>query len=313
MVMRDETGWRSDRHNTVVREALLVDAVEATTSNDRSDSTWWSTTFQNELGMHRLHEQDADETARQVALIEHELRLPDTGARILDVACGTGRHAVALAGRGHQVTCVDISPDYLAATGRRARAHGVHVELVLADMRDLGALPRASFDAAINMYTSFGYFDRDEDNARSLTEIAGVLRPGGRLLVDTINRDWFVRNYGPSEFAHTPGAEFVIRDYEIVNGAVIIHQNAFDPERSRLRWTCRHSDQDREDVVVDYRMYSLHELVALMRLGGLLPVRTLGDYDGSPYGLFSPRLLSVSEAGLRTPGTEQTSSEGATW
>jgi SAM-dependent methyltransferase len=261
-------------------------------------AAWWSTAFESERGIERLHEQDADATVRQVELIERELGLVDGGARVLDVACGTGRHAVSLAARGHHVTCVDMSADYLAATQRRARSHGVDVELVQADMRDLTSLPSGSFDAAINMYTSFGYFDRDEDNVRSLATIAEVLRPGGRLLVDVINRDWFVRNFYPSEFALVPSAEFVIKDYEEIDGTIVLHQNVFDPERSRLRWTCRQVDKDREHVVVDYRMYSLHELLAVIRASGLTHVRTLGDYEGRPYRLFSPRLLCVAETGI---------------
>lgn len=258
-------------------------------------AAWWATTFESERGLERLHEQDADATVRQVALIERELNLAG-GSRVLDVACGTGRHAVALAARGHQVTCVDMSADYLAATRRRAQSQGVEVELVQADMRDLSSLPQGSFDAAVNMYTSFGYFHRDEDNVRSLAAIADVLRPGGRLLVDVINRDWFVRNFFPSEFASAPGSEFVIRDYEETDGTIILHQNVFDPESSRLHWTCRQPGTDREHVVVDYRMYSLHEMLATIRAGGLNHVHTLGDHDGRPYDLFSPRLLSVAEA-----------------
>ncbi|QFZ20772.1 class I SAM-dependent methyltransferase [Saccharothrix syringae] len=254
-------------------------------------ASWWATAFDNEHGLRRLHEQAAEDTADQVALIERELGLAE-GSRVLDVPCGTGRHAVSLAARGHRVTCVDLSEDYLDATRRRAVGHGVAVDVVRADMRDLTALPGGSFDAAVNMYTSFGYFDRDEDNARAAAAIARVLRPGGRLLVDVVNRDWFVRNFFRSEFASGDG--FVIRDYEEVDGEVVLHQNAFDPRTSRLRWTCRSVAAGREHVVVDYRMYSLHELLAVLRAGGLHPVRTLGGYDGRPYELFSPRLLCVA-------------------
>lgn len=268
------------------------DAAVATTG---PDAPWWSTTFTSERGIEHLHEQDADVTGRQIRLIERELGL-SAGARVLDVACGTGRHAVHLAARGYHVTCVDNSADYLAATQRRAEAAGVDVRLVQCDMRDLSTLPRDSFDAAIIMYTSFGYFERDADNTRSVAAIAEVLRTGGRLLIDVINRDWFVRNFFPSEFAPAPGAEFVIRDYEQTGGTVVLHQNVFDPENSRLRWTFRQVGADREHPVVDYRMYSLHELLAVVRDGGMSPLRTLGDYDGAPYGLFSPRLLSVAEA-----------------
>ena len=255
-------------------------------------TAWWSTAFTGDRGLERLHEQPAEATVEQLELIERELNLPE-GARVLDVACGTGRHAVALASRGHHVTCVDLSADYLAAAERRAGEHGVAVRLVRADMRDLSPLPSASFDAAINMYTSFGYFEADEDNVRSVAAIAGALRPGGRLLIDVINRDWFVRNHFPSEHATGPG--FVIRDYEDVNGTTVLHENVFDPERSRLRWTCRAAGADTEHVVVNYRMFSAHELLAVVRAGGLTPIRLLGDYAGRPYELFSPRLLCVAE------------------
>jgi SAM-dependent methyltransferase len=253
---------------------------------------WWATSFERDRGLWRLHEQAPEATPEQVALIERELGL-GAGSRVLDVPCGTGRHAVALAARGHRVTCVDLSADYLAVTRRRAEEIGVEVEAVRGDMRDLEGLPRGSFDAVVNMYTSFGYFDRDEDNLRAVAAMAGVLRPGGRLLIDVVNRDWFVRNFFPSEFAQ--GETFTVRDFEEVDGAVVVHENVFDPRTSRLRWTCRPAGTAQEHVVVDYRMYSLHELLALLRAGGLAPVRTLGDYDAKPYSLFSPRLLCVAE------------------
>lgn len=266
----------------------------------RVGEPWWLTSFTSQEDLLRLHTQPADRTAAQVDLIESALALP-TGARVVDLACGTGRHAVALAERGYQVTCVDLSADYLARAANHAAAHGVHIELLKADARDLAGVPDSAVDAVICMYSSFGYFTDERDNAAVLAEAARVLgRPYGALLLDVINRDWFVRNHFPSEFvpepaAGVPAGPFVVRDYEEIDGRVYLHQNTFDPTTSRLRWTCRDArDPTRERVVVDYRMYSAHELLGLLHRTGLAPVTLFGDYDGTPYTLFAPRLLCVA-------------------
>src|SRR3972149_3624699 len=108
-------------------------------------------------------EQETQRNEQQEDFIVQALELPE-GARILDLGCGWGRHAVRLAQRGYRVTGLDLSAYHLRLARAAARRAGVEVEWVRADMRDVPG--RARYDAVINMFTSFGYFDSEADDQR---------------------------------------------------------------------------------------------------------------------------------------------------
>lgn len=116
-------------------------------------------------------------TRAEVGFLLRSLRLPP-GARILDVACGYGRHAGELSRRGFRVVGVDVSRAMLAEARRRFR-HGPL--FVRQDMRRIAF--RGEFDAVVSLYTSFGYFTPAQNEA-ALRRMARALRPGGRMLID---------------------------------------------------------------------------------------------------------------------------------
>jgi SAM-dependent methyltransferase len=118
------------------------------------------------------------------------LELPD-GAELLDVPCGHGRISNRLAARGLRVTGVDRSPRFLDLARERAAAAGVEVEYLEGDMRELPFEGR--FDALLNWFTSFGYFD-DDTNRRVLEGFRRVLRPGGVALIEQASRELLIRN-----------------------------------------------------------------------------------------------------------------------
>ena len=135
------------------------------------------------------------QTNQEIRSLIRLVRLP-AGARILDVPCGFGRHAVALARRGFRVTGVDISSDLLAQARETAASKGVSVEFRQADMRRMAY--RQRFDAVLNLFTSFGYYGDTED-LQVLKGFHRALRPGGWLVLDVLNRDWLVRHFEPRE------------------------------------------------------------------------------------------------------------------
>jgi ubiquinone/menaquinone biosynthesis C-methylase UbiE len=114
------------------------------------------------------------------------------GGDVLDVPCGFGRHAVPLARAGYRVVGVDRSEALLAEARRRAADGRPRAEFVRADYRDLPQKDE-SFDAAVNLFTSLGYLG-DEEDVGVLAEIRRVLRPGGRLVIETTHRDLLVRD-----------------------------------------------------------------------------------------------------------------------
>ena len=130
---------------------------------------------------------------RSDAETELILRLLDLapGAEVLDAPCGHGRIANRVSGAGYRVTGLDSSRLFLDVARESAAAHGVEVEYVEGDLRELPFEDR--FDGAINWFTSFGYFD-DEGNRRVLESFRRALKPGGVLLLEQASREFLVAN-----------------------------------------------------------------------------------------------------------------------
>jgi SAM-dependent methyltransferase len=203
---------------------------------------------------------------------------PPAGGRVLDAPCGFGRHSLALARRGFVVTGVDLSETELGRAAERAAAAGMRLDLVRQDMRDMD-FP-GEFDLALNLFSSIGYFSDDEDRLL-LDRFCTALRPGGVFVLDTRNRDHFIRNYATEETIALP------------DGTVRI--------KNRLNFTTSrvHSDWWVEDGTrllgqTEFRLYSAHELYRMLRPERWSVVELFGGLDGRPFELDSPRLVLVA-------------------
>jgi SAM-dependent methyltransferase len=162
-----------------------------------------------------LAERTPEEVERIVELFELE-----PGAEILDCPCGHGRIANPLAERGFRVTGLDSTELFLERARKDATARGVEVEYVHGDMRELPWKDR--FDGLLNWFTSFGYFS-DEENQRVLRQFHDVLKPGGRLVLETQNVTRIMLNPRP---IHVIGER---------DGDVMIDRWEVDPESARFR------------------------------------------------------------------------------
>jgi SAM-dependent methyltransferase len=142
-------------------------------------------------------------------------------AEILDIACGFGRVAAPLSRRGYRVTGIDFSHQQLQLAARR-NPGPTYVE---ADMR---RPPPGPFDAAINLFSSFGYFDDPRDDAAAMTAWAGCLRPGGMLVMELMHRDRVAHRYGqpivhPGGLSETGQADWVtgLRTSTMTYGSIV--------------------------------------------------------------------------------------------
>ena len=200
------------------------------------------------------------------------------GAEVLDVPCGHGRIANRLAARGASVTGVDADAFFLERARADAAERGVAVEYVEGDMRDLPWAGR--FDAAVNWFTSFGYFD-DEGNRAWLETVRRTLKPGGRLAIDVHSRDVFMRN-------RMPAAVFE-RD-----GDLVVDRFSFDVTTGREtteRWMVRGGIVRKTEYSV--RFYSFTELRSLLLDVGFSSVEGVG-HDREPLTLESRRMIVIA-------------------
>src|SRR5512133_1738708 len=196
-----------------------------------------------------------------------ELLALGASERVLDVACGHGRHARVLAGRVGAIVGVDRSGAYL----RRARATSTETppRYLQADLRAL-PLRSASFDAAYSWYASLFMFD-DASNAAALAQIARVVRPGGRLLVHHANPLSLARN--PRETARRT----------LADGSAVEEESFFDPDRGVDRCTRRlvRPGGDALEATAHLRYYKPTEWRTLARAAGLRLMRITSTTDAA--------------------------------
>jgi ubiquinone/menaquinone biosynthesis C-methylase UbiE len=219
--------------------------------------------------------------ARTQALAAAQLSGCPPGGELLDVACGFGRHAVPLAEAGFRVTGVDRSAALLEEARRRTGADAGWPRLVQADYREL-PFADASFDAALNLYTSLGYLG-DEGDTNVLREVARVLRPGAKLVIETMHRDLLVRMFTPTGW-QLLGA-----------GRLLLEQRTFDPAGGVTQTTQTLIDKDgrRDSRTFEARVYTATELVHMLQAAGFAKTTTYGDLSGAPFDT-ATRLVIVA-------------------
>jgi SAM-dependent methyltransferase len=220
-----------------------------------------------------------EETTRAEAdFLENHLRL-GPGSRALDVPCGAGRHAIELAARGHRLTGVDISSEFLDAARAGALARGVPVEWRRSEMRDL---PWSSeFDAAYCAGSSFGFLG-DEGDAEFLRAVSRTLKPRGRFSADFKAAESILPNFREQHEMRVGDLEFRAR-------------NTYDPTRATMEsfYIVTRGDRTEKKGAV-HRIYTAREILRMLEEAGLSGFETFGSIEGEPYRLGSPTLVVVA-------------------
>lgn len=230
---------------------------------------WFERWFGEEY-LHVYLHRDEEDAERLVALLERE-GVGRRGHRVLDVACGPGRHAAALGRRGARVTGLDLSMPLLSTARRRTTA-----PLVRGDMR---ALPFRSriFDAVVNLFTSFGYFDLEEEHVRVVSEVARVLKPGGLFVLDFLN-------------APAVRATLVPRDEQRFGDTVVVQERRL-ADAGRFVVKSIHMSGSGRTYSERVRLFERSDLERMLDRVGLRTRACYGDYDGAPHTALSPRLV----------------------
>ena len=223
-----------------------------------------------ELYAHR----DAGEADRHVDFVVEALGpVVEKPNAVLDLACGAGRHTAALRRRGFRTLGVDLSITLLGVSPRVPSVAG-----------DMGSLPfrDETFDWVLNFFTSFGYFERERQNFQVLEEITRMLTPGGRFLIDFLNRDRVL-------------AGLVAEEVQEIAGRRIEIERWFDPETRRINKRMRliGDTGPSRTYLESVRAYSRDEVTIGLRWAGLEVDTLYGNFNGEPFDRESERLILV--------------------
>ncbi len=205
------------------------------------------------------------------------------GAKVLDLCCGVGRHSLELARQGFAVTGVDRTIAYLERARQKAEEEGLDVEFVQADMRTFRR-PQA-FDAAVNLFTSFGYFEDPEDDRTVVMNVYESLRAGGVFLLDVMGKEVLARIFEERRWYEEEGITFLQETTVSKSWSWV-----------ESRWILL-KDGEKREFKISHRLYSAVELSALVRESGFEAVDIYGDVRGAPYDHTAKRLVVAARKG----------------
>ena len=234
---------------------------------------WFEEWFNDDYLALYPHRDEAD-AAQLVALLRAQVGwMP--GWRVLDVACGPGRHARAIEAAGARCIGLDLSMTLL----RRARMVSA-APLIRADMRRIPVRPR-SMDLTLNLFTSFGYFEDDAQHRTALAEMAATVRPGGWFAIDFLNAARVQATLVPAETMKLGGTEVRI-SRDLIGGDRFVRK--------------RMETEDGRTWVERVRLFHPEELEAMLAATGIAVVARFGDYAGAPIAPDAPRAILIGRA-----------------
>lgn len=262
----------------LVQELLDEGKEPAKTTQKKQSEAWFQKIF-NEEYLRTLPKDIHRQTKREVDFLERSLRINED-MRLLDLACGFGRHSIELTRRGFEVAGLDLSMPLLKKALNEAKKQSLSIKFIHGDMRDLNF--DSIFDGCFLWQTSFGYFE-DRVNLQVLRGINRALKPGGRLVIDVINRDHIARDMPHRiwwegvdcvfleevELDHNTSILHTKRSYIYEDGTPPLEQNSY------------------------IRLYSLHELRQLFNAAGFEPQEVSGElhHRGRYLGPASSRII----------------------
>lgn len=238
-----------------------------------TETTPWYQEWFGEAYLDLYPHRDEEEAAVAVHLFASVTALP-AGARVLDLACGDGRHLPPLEEAGFRAVGMDLSRVLLARANRRPAARA----LVRGDMRRL-PFADSSLDGVASFFTSFGYFRDRKDDVRVLREIRRTLRAGGAFLLDFLNAP-HVRAHLVPEDVQRVGDAVVRQRRRIRDGFVVKRIEIEEPGSPAIR---RYAER--------VRLYEPDELEDLLESEGFRVGTKLGDYEGGAHDPDAPRCV----------------------
>lgn len=226
---------------------------------------WYEKWFSNKYYLEIYRHRDDNEARDVINLFERSVHLP-SDAKVLDVCCGAGRHSLELARRGYIVTGFDLSPFLISQAEeslKNAKEKGLKAKFLICDMKNFSFNDK--FDAAMNIFTSFGYFETDKENFKVFANVEQALKSGGYFVFDFINSDNLQKTLVPYSEDIYDGEKILQKRY-IKDGFVFK-----DIQIGNEKYTER------------LKLYNKDELQNALADNRLEPVNVFGDYYGNEF------------------------------
>jgi cyclopropane fatty-acyl-phospholipid synthase-like methyltransferase len=247
--------------------------------------TWFNTKHYLELYKHR----DNNDAGKIVSLINKNIQLPK-GANVLDLACGNGRHSVLFARKGFNVLGVDLSPYLINEAKKKLKSdYSSHKNSLTFEIKDMRKITHKNeFDLVVNLFSSFGYFEKDSENWRVIKSVSDSLKKGGYFFFDFLNEAYVLKNLVPLDIKKR-NRNVIIQVREITGGFVkkniIIIQNAPRAEYPVI-----------SNFHEKIKLYSIRDFTEVFKKNKLKIIKTFGNYTGSKFNPgTSERLIILAE------------------
>jgi len=216
---------------------------------------WFDSFYYHKLYRHR----NTEEAKKFIDNIIDYIQ-PAEESRILDLACGKGRHSIYLNSKGFDVVGVDLSQNSIDIANKSANDH---LHFYQMDMRELSC--NQPFDMVVNFFTSFGYFKHRSENMGVLHGVSSILNPKGILVIDFLNATKVIQDLVPEEIQNVDGIQFVINRF-VENDTVVK--------------TIEVKDQDKKlEFEERVSMFELKDFKEMLDEAGLNLLNHFGDYE----------------------------------
>lgn len=238
---------------------------------------WFDSPLYEKLYVDR-NEEEAEKLANLIVKILPQHDYP----RLVDVGCGRGRHSITLAERGYQVTGIDLSEQAITKAKNIAAERGLkNVKFHVQDMRE----PlKQTFDAALNLFTSFGYFQNHDENKKALESVNRMLNPGGLFLLDYLNAVKVENELVPAESGTYDNISYFIERF-IREGCVY----------KLIRFTGDDLKKP-EEYLERVQLFDKNWFSRSFQETGFKLINTFGDYSGGNFNeKTSPRLILLAQ------------------
>lgn len=235
---------------------------------------WFASKDYLEVYRHR-NEADAN---KLFGLINDNISVRES-ARVLDIACGAGRHSVLFSLKGYRVSAFDLSRTLLHEAKHKALELGADVNFFCADIRTFEL--KCCYDLILNLFTSFGYFEEDAENFSVFSKAYSLLRSGGYFIFDYFNAEHLRLNLLP-ESSHE------------VNGRSIVQQRSIKDDRVNKKIFIRGLG-DEKIFNESVKLYQAAEISRQLKSCGFIIGQKFGDYSGNAFfAESSPRIIIIA-------------------